>query len=186
LVVKPLDGVGCEGVCRVDRLSDLPGILSIVRQSTSLEQILLQSLVSGIHASVSLLVTEGRCLPLSLNLQFIEAGAQFMYLGSQVPFHHPARGQAMALASSAVGLIPGLRGYVGVDIVLADDCIQLIEINPRLTTSYIGLRQVAQRNLAEAIWDACQNGSLPDGIPLQGQVVIKKDDPKSWGLMACQ
>ena len=184
LVVKPLDGVGCEGGSRVDRLSDLPGILSIVRQSTSLEQILLQSLVSGIHASVSLLVTEGRCLPLSLNLQFIEAGAQFMYLGSQVPFHHPARGQAMALASSAVGLIPGLRGYVGVDIVLADDCIQLIEINPRLTTSYIGLRQVAQRQRLSGELARRYSRHVGNAVPGRTSVDARRADQDGGGRYA--
>jgi tyramine---L-glutamate ligase len=182
LVIKPLDGVGSEGVCQLDRIADLPEVLELVRRATSQEQILLQSLASGIHASVSLLATEDRCLPLSLNLQLIQAGTPFRYWGSQVPFHHPARDRAMELASSAVSLIPGLKGHVGVDMVLADDLIQLIEINPRLTTSYIGLRQVARVNLAHAIWDACQNGILPDSVPLDGQVVIRKDDPNSWNL----
>jgi tyramine---L-glutamate ligase len=182
LIIKPLDGVGCEGVCRLDSLSDLPEILAVIRQSTTQEQILLQSLVNGTHASVSLLVAEGGCRPLSLNLQLIEAGAPFQYLGSRVPFLHPLSDQAIELASSAVGLIPGLKGYVGVDLVLAENHVELIEINPRITTSYIGLRQVATRNLARAIWDACTNGVLPDCFPLKGEVVIRKDDPGSWGL----
>lgn len=182
LVLKPLDGAGSEGVCLVNDFSDLPEILRLVRQSTSQEQILLQSLAIGIPASVSLLIAEGRCLPVSLNLQLIEAGSPFKYLGSQVPFVHPARERALELACSAAGLIPGLRGYVGIDMVLADDAVQLIEINPRLTTSYIGLRQVARVNMAQAIWDASQQGVLPDFIPLEGQVVIKKDRPDSWNL----
>ena len=182
LVIKPIDGVGCEGVCRMNCLSDLPEILALIRQSTAQEQILLQSLVSGTHASVSLLVAENGCLPLSLNLQLIEAGAPFRYLGSRVPFQHSLNDQAIALASSAVGLIPGLKGYVGVDLVLAEDHVELIEINPRVTTSYIGLRQVATVNLARAIWDACMKGELPNCFPLNGTVLIRKDDPGSWGF----
>jgi predicted ATP-grasp superfamily ATP-dependent carboligase len=182
LVIKPLDGVGSEGVCQVDHFDNLPEILALVRRSTTQEQILLQSLAIGIPASVSLLIAEGRCLPVSLNLQLIEAGAPFKYLGSQVPFLHPAKDRAMELACSAAGLIPGLRGYVGVDMVLSDDLVQLIEINPRLTTSYIGLRQVAQVNMAQAIWDACQRGILPDLIPLEGKAVIRINDPDSWNL----
>jgi len=182
LVIKPLDGIGCEGVCRLNSLSDLPEVLALIRQSTTQEQLLLQSLVNGTHASVSLLIAEGGCLPLSLNLQLIEMGAPFQYLGSQVPFQHPLSDRAMELASSAVGLIPGLKGYVGVDLVLAEDHVELIEINPRVTTSYVGLRQVAAMNLAQAIWDACMNGILPDCFPLNGEVVIRKDDPGSWGF----
>ena len=146
MVIKPLDGVGCEGVCLLNSLSDLPEILALIRRSTAQEQMLLQSLVNGTHASVSLLVAEGGCLPLSMNLQLIEAGAPFQYLGSRVPFRHPLSDRAITLACSAIGLIPGLKGYVGVDLVLAEDHVELIEINPRITTSYIGLRQVAAVN----------------------------------------
>jgi tyramine---L-glutamate ligase len=182
LVLKPLDGVGSEGVCRLDRLSDLPGVLAVVRRSTSQEQIILQSLARGIHASVSLLVGGGRCLPLSLNLQLIDSGVPFQYRGSRVPFYHPAGDRAMDLAAEAAKLIPGLNGYVGVDLVMGEDALQLIEINPRLTTSYIGLRQVSRVNLAEAIWIACRDGLLPDRIALCGQVTITKNDPASWNL----
>jgi predicted ATP-grasp superfamily ATP-dependent carboligase len=182
LVIKPIDGIGSEGVCRLDRLSDLPAILKLIRQVTFQEQILLQSFASGIHASASLLISGDRCLPLSLNLQLVETCVSFNYRGSRVPFDHPAKDQALELACSALKLIPGLNGYVGVDLVLAEDLVQLLEINPRLTTSYIGLRQVARLNLAQAIWDACRNGILPDHVPLAGQVEIRKDEPASWGL----
>jgi predicted ATP-grasp superfamily ATP-dependent carboligase len=124
----------------------------------------------------------GRILPLSLNRQLIATGQHLQYQGSHIPFHHKAEDQAVELACSAAKLISGLRGYVGVDLVLTNDSPQLIEINPRLTTSYIGLRQVAQQNLAQLIWDACINGVFPDSLPLSGSVTIKKDDPSSWGL----
>jgi tyramine---L-glutamate ligase len=182
LVVKPVDGIGSEGVFRLNHISELPAILDAVRKATDHDRILLQSYVDGTHASVSLMVSNGRCLPLSLNCQLMETGSKFQYLGSQVPCDHPACSDASVLASSAAQLIPGLCGYVGVDMVLTDDGPQLIEINPRLTTSYIGLRQVAQANLAQAIWNACRNGILPDNFPLSGQVAIKKDDPTSWGI----
>ena len=48
--------------------------------------------------------------------------------------------------------MPGLSGYVGVDVVLGNDGRDwAIEINPRLTTSYVGLRALAGFNLAEAM-----------------------------------
>jgi predicted ATP-grasp superfamily ATP-dependent carboligase len=182
LVVKPIDGVGSEGVFQINELCDLPSILANVRRSTSHEQILLQSFAGGIPASVSLLVANGRCLPLSLNRQLMEGNTPFHYAGSQVPFFHHAAGYAMELASDAAKQITGLKGYVGVDLILSDEKARLIEINPRLTTSYIGLRQVAQVNLAQTIWEACMNGILPDRVSLTGQVIITKDDPGSWNL----
>jgi hypothetical protein len=88
----------------------------------------------------------------------------------------------MALAQSALALLPGLQGYVGVDLVLSGSDAWLIEINPRLTTSYIGLRQLIQLNLAQAIWNACRNGVLPEDVSLEGQTAFTKDNYTSWGL----
>ncbi len=176
LVIKPIDGVGSEGVIRVASPSSLSGELPKIRQLTSHTEILLQSYVRGIPASVSLLGVNGRFCPLSLNHQLMETAQHFQYLGSEVPFQHKTAGRAMELACSAARLIPGLKGYVGVDLVLTDDSPQLIEINPRLTTSYIALRQVAQINLARLIWQACIDGVLPESIPLAGSATIKKDD----------
>ncbi len=46
-------------------------------------------------------------------------------------------------------------GYVGVDLILGRDPggneDYVIEVNPRLTTSYVGLRAAAKSNLAEAM-----------------------------------
>ncbi|MCA9021743.1 MAG: ATP-grasp domain-containing protein, partial [Planctomycetaceae bacterium] len=53
-------------------------------------------------------------------------------------------------------LLPGLAGYVGFDILLPDDTPNepvLVEINPRLTTSYTGYRRLTQDNLAARIID---------------------------------
>ena len=52
--------------------------------------------------------------------------------------------------------MPGLQGYVGVDLVLGEETCWLIEINPRPTTSYVGLRRVIDLNMAAAIWHACR------------------------------
>jgi len=182
LVIKPVDGVGCEGVYMVNQASGLDAALKCVCGVTSRNEILVQSVARGAPASASLMISGDRCLPLSLNRQLIEAGSPFRYSGSEVPFSHGAAKRAVDLACSAVNLIPGLRGYVGVDLVLADDSVLLIEINPRLTTSYIGLRMVSQKNLAAAIWEACVDGILPEQVPLCGRVTIKKDDPASWNL----
>ena len=63
--------------------------------------------------------------------------------------------RALRLSVQALNVVPDLRGYVGVDMVLGllPDGSQdsVIEINPRLTTSYIGLRALAKFNLAEVL-----------------------------------
>ncbi|HWQ82956.1 MAG TPA: ATP-grasp domain-containing protein [Anaerolineales bacterium] len=182
VVIKPLDGVSSAGVCLVPAPADLPRALDILRQETIHKSILLQSYIQGIHASVSLLVSAGRSLPLSLNRQRIEPGCPFEYLGGEIPLAHPAAVRAFELAQAAVALLPGLQGYIGVDMLLSGPDAWLIEINPRLTTSYVGLRQVIPLNLAHAIWDACRHKVLPSSVALDGRVEFSKDDYSSWGL----
>jgi len=173
LVIKPVDGVGCEGVGLV---TDVPSLgLALEHSTFEGNGFLLQRYVAGTHASVSLLVTAQGTQPLSLNGQMIAVGERFVYRGGIVPLQHPQRARAVDVARQAVSLIPGLRGYVGVDLVLTDAESYLIEVNPRLTTSYVGLRQVINFNLAEAIWLACQKNVLPPKVTLTGQVSFRKE-----------
>jgi len=175
LVVKPVDGVGCEGVCRVGAPEELIAAQEILAQTTRCEKILLQRLVPGDHASVSLLVTDdGRVRPLSLNGQRVVVGCPFTYRGGVVPLRHPLAARAFEVAEGAVRQVPGLRGYVGVDLVLADGEAWLMEINPRLTTSYIGLRRVVSCNLAQAIWAVCREGRWPEDVRVTGRAVFVK------------
>ncbi len=54
----------------------------------------------------------------------------------------------------ACGCIPGLSGYVGFDLILPNEnpaCPVIVDINPRLTTSYLGYRLLTNDNIAERI-----------------------------------
>jgi predicted ATP-grasp superfamily ATP-dependent carboligase len=79
-------------------------------------------------------------------------------LGGELPLAVGLAERAQALAERAVAATPPAVGYVGVDLILgrepdgSEDAV--IEINPRLTTSYVGLRAAAKSNLAEAMWHA--------------------------------
>ena len=173
VVIKPRHGAGAEGVGLVDGPASLPQVLAHTPPNTGTH--LLQTYVPGIHASVSLLSNGERAVPLSLNRQEIQIGEHFVYRGGQIPLEHPRQQQALALAQQAVSLVPGLRGYIGVDLILAPEGCTVIEINPRLTTSYVGLRRIVNLNLAQAIWQACQAGDLPNDVVLTGSVSFGKD-----------
>ena len=178
LVVKPIDGVGCEGTSLV---RDVATLAQALDHPWLQPELLLQRYVPGTHASVSLLVTAGDALPLSLNGQSIQMGLPCHYHGGVTPLEHPQVGNALELTRRAVALIPGLKGYVGVDLVLSDQGPTLIEINPRLTTAYIGVRQVVDVNLAQAIWQACCQGTLPDRVMLSGTVSFCNDPSSGVG-----
>ena len=69
----------------------------------------------------------------------------------------------------------GLRGYVGVDLVLTDADAVVIEVNPRLTTAYLGVRAALDENIAALALEACA-GRLPDrGGPSGGRCGSEHD-----------
>ena len=174
LVIKPVDGVGCEGIRLIP---DTPSLLSILEKSRySGTRFIIQRYIEGDHASACLLVAGTDNLCLSINRQFIEVGVPFRYQGSEVPFTCDKHQAAVELAKRAVTLVPGLKGYIGVDILITTEGCYLIEINPRLTTSYIGLRSVVNINLAEAIWEASIRDILPRKVTLSGRVSFRKEN----------
>ena len=68
--------------------------------------------------------------------------------------------RARRLAASVLDCLPDALGYLGIDLVLGAEPLgsnefgendYVIEVNPRLTTSYVGLRALARVNLAEAL-----------------------------------
>jgi hypothetical protein len=163
VVVKPIDGAGCDGVALGTSAGSLRDALRQPALSSA-RSVLVQRFVRGMAASVSLLVAGGRSCVLSLNSQQVRVGIPFAYDGGVASVSHPRREEACELARRAAALVPGLQGYVGVDLVLDEETCWLIEINPRPTTSYVGLRRVSDINMAAAIWHACRDGSLPVAV----------------------
>ncbi len=156
-VIKPVMGTACEGVCYIESAA-VPNL------NIKPCPMMIQQYIFGMPASVSLLISENACIPLSLNQQKISFHPEFKYTGGVIPFNHPLKAEAMAAAVHACSLFSGLRGYVGVDLILTEDKPVIIEINPRITTSYIGLSQAANANMAALILSACLEDSLPSSF----------------------
>ena len=120
--------------------------------------------VPGLAASVALLCGPAGRLALPPCKQRISDDGRLRYLGGELPLSAGLAARATELANRAVAALPPTIGYVGVDLVLGRDPNGredvVIEVNPRLTTSYVGLRAAAQANLAEAMWEIA-HGELP-------------------------
>lgn len=114
-----------------------------------------QRYVAGIPASIACLCGESGHVLLRGGYQILSADGQFRYLGGELPLPPPLEPRARRLAEVALAAFPELRGYVGFDIVLGNDPAgredYVIEINARLTTSYLGQRQLCRQNLAELL-----------------------------------
>lgn len=173
LVVKPIDGAGCAGIGLVAGSEFLEPALD--RLGFRHGELLLQRFVPGAHASVSLLAVGGDSLALSLNEQWVDLGIPSHYRGGVASISHHSKEEALELARRGVALVPGLRGYVGVDLVLNREQCFLIEINPRLTTSYVGLRRIINVNLAEAIWRVCREGIFPRAVMVAGTAAFRQE-----------
>lgn len=163
-VVKPVVGEDCGGLMLVKDERQLAAALERIRREWPAWRFMAQKYVDGMAASVSVLSTGREALPVSLNWQDTALGppeSDSTYGGGFVPFDSPLKAEAFDAAKRLVESYRGLRGYVGVDMVLTQDKPVVIEVNPRLTVSAVGLASVAGFNLAQAIFDAAANGELP-------------------------
>ena len=127
---------------------------------------------AGVAASVSLLADGRRAVALTVNAQSVRASRPFAYRGGTTPLDHPLAGRAVEAALRTCQALPGLRGYVGVDLVLTDSEAVVIEVNPRLTTAYLGVRsawRTRSGNVAALALAACA-GDLPAPPPVRRRV----------------
>jgi predicted ATP-grasp superfamily ATP-dependent carboligase len=177
LIFKPLNDVSCCGLSVVRNTRQVVGAVGKIKRESASKRFLAQEFIDGTAASVSLVSTGSSALSISLNRQDVTIGAPdaiSSYSGGLVPFDHPLRHSAFAVAEKIIKSFRDLRGYVGVDLVLTEEEAVAIEVNPRLTTSYIGLRRVVKFNPAEAIVNTVLKRTLPTDIQSCGYAIFSK------------
>jgi predicted ATP-grasp superfamily ATP-dependent carboligase len=156
-VLKPIDGAGSQDVYVVSGSHDTPHAYAWPRR--------LERFVPGLAASVALLCGPHSRSALAPCRQRISDDGRLRYLGGELPLTAGLAERAAGLAERALDALPPTTGYVGVDLILGRDPYGgedvVIEVNPRLTTSYVGLRAAARSNLAEAMWLVSQ-GQVPN------------------------
>lgn len=140
-VVKPDDGCGCDGIRTFATLQEAQAFAST--QSNAV----LQPWIAGDAMSLSLICWPGSVDVLSVNRQRVEErdGAlalTALHVGVMDSTEH------VPLASAITRAMPGLRGYIGVDFIQTASGPVVLEINPRLTTSYCALNHVLGVNVA--------------------------------------
>lgn len=155
LIIKPLIGVDCEDIVIIEKIEDLTLDLDKIFKPGS--RIIVQEYIDGVDISVSLLSDGEKAIPLSLNQQFVELkDNKGTYLGGKIPFESKYKDEAFEIATKAVESIEGLKGFVGVDLLINNDekdiySVYLLEINSRFTTPYVGLKQIANINIGDSI-----------------------------------
>jgi predicted ATP-grasp superfamily ATP-dependent carboligase len=142
--------------------------------------VIAQPFIEGIPVGVSLVAragVRGRAVAgalcvLGVSLQTLRGRVFLEYTGGAAPVrgrHERVAARAARRAAAALQRAAGdLRGPVGVDLVLTSRGAVVIEINPRLTTSFIGLRRLARTNPARYLLDGAAGRPLPARVALAG------------------
>ncbi|HID22006.1 MAG TPA: ATP-grasp domain-containing protein, partial [Planctomycetaceae bacterium] len=155
IVLKRRDGAGSCGMRLVTEAVDWASALPEALKACPADQLVWQPLVPGQAVSCLALV--------SLDRQRIEVfppaeqrlsnDGRFCYRGGRVPAELPDAtrefiGQTVRRVCEDLS---GLRGFVGFDWIVPHEAPSqpvIVDVNPRLTTSYIGYRALARENLA--------------------------------------
>lgn len=158
-VIKPRFGCASEGVHKS-------------KSGTLKEGFIATEYIEGEHVSASV-ITGKTQLPLTVNKQLIEINDNISYKGGIVPYRCGRNEEVIDVAKKTVKVL-GCRGYAGVDIVLGDKPY-VVDVNPRPTTSIIGIARVLETEIADLILKS-KFGELPEKVGIKGSFTFKKEE----------
>ena len=163
-VRKLRDGVGGEGFALIAAPCDAGPVPMPTR---------LEAFATGTPVGVSCICGPDGIEILPPMRQRFTAAGPLRYLGSEPLASGRAADRARALARRAVAAVAHAAGgdapagWVGVDMILGarDDgrADRVLEVNPRLTTSFVRLASASPRSLVRAMLDAAAGSQVHDG-----------------------
>jgi predicted ATP-grasp superfamily ATP-dependent carboligase len=176
-VLKPRDGAGTIHTYFVEDHRHVPGL------ALDMDDAILQPYAAGQAMSASFLVdASGRAWLIGIGTQHVTLkGGRFEYRGGRLPV---AALMVERRIRAAVESVPGLRGFAGVDFIWDERRLHatVLEINPRPTTSLVGLARLLPPGRLAAAWiGAFEPGSagellLPDlGEIIRAQAPVSFD-----------
>lgn len=163
-ILKPRDGVGCDGVSLISLAGD-EFLMAAEKAATEIGDSdkramelpwLIQEYVPGVPCSVGLIGGRGSAsstiLPPAIQDLRLQNG-QPVYFGGRIPCDLELQEVIRPVAERLASALGAFSGYLGVDLVVerassGELVPTVIEINPRLCTSYVGYRRATDSNLA--------------------------------------
>jgi tyramine---L-glutamate ligase len=164
IVMKPRDGAGSLDTFYVEDARQMESCCRNARESDSDEngrpafKFIQQPFIGGETLSAAVLCEAGGAREfLPVCRQVLSDDGRFQYLGADWDpvLTSVWQGKAIRLMNRVLGEISGLSGYVGFDLI-ADEAgsVQIVEVNPRLTTGYLTWQSRLDANLAERILES--------------------------------
>lgn len=156
-VVKPRDGAGSQAVRRIDRRDDFAVFQREAASTSNSSNWIIQPHVPGRAISAAAIV---RADAAEIDLfpvcdQHLSDDGRYTYRGGTIDpgtVDDELQTAVERLIQATCTAVAGLGGYVGFDLIVPPDRPHdpvIVEINPRLTTSYLGYRELTPDNLAE-------------------------------------
>ena len=168
-LIKPIAGVGC-----VDTYV-LPSIDSFKHIDSSFGDSIIQPHIDGEKLSLSCLFKAGTAWLLCVNQQHFSLREQQYHLNAitvNVPCEQHCYVQLIADIATA---FPDLWGYVGIDLIKTSTQTFVLEINPRLTTSFVGIKAALGINVVQNVLELLA-GQPTRNITKQEAMTIKVQD----------
>lgn len=141
-IIKPIDGAGCADSWVLDCPKDQPDPAMLT------PRFIVQPHLQGDKTSLSCLCQQGDSWLLSVNLQRFQRVGQHYQLTDIIVNHQPGSEKHRQLAAQVAKAFPELWGYVGIDLIETASESLVLEINPRLTTSFAALHAALGLNVA--------------------------------------
>jgi len=189
-VCKPRYGAGSQATFLVRGWDEMASCLARAEREGWKGELVVQPFVPGLACSVAFLMGPEGSVALPPCRQQLSNDGRFHYLGGALPLPPDLAKRAVALGKRVVESVSGLRGYVGVDLVLGESPNgnedSVIELNPRLTTSYVGLRALATANLAQAMVHAALGRPFLAPQWRSGSVLFHPDGRAAWQAPATE
>jgi predicted ATP-grasp superfamily ATP-dependent carboligase len=148
-VIKERDGAGCENCFVCNHEDDFERLLVSLHNP---QHYVIQPYISGIALSISALFKEGVGQLICVNHQLIInhenqrlklVGCEVNYDIDTLPFQ--------TVVDQIAKAFPDLWGYVGIDLIKREEQLLVVEINPRLTSSYKGINAALGINVAALV-----------------------------------
>ena len=165
-VIKPVKGCGSQGV----RLSDgEPGEGEFSQEYIDGEHLSVSIVSNRVIGDACLYFTGNPPVVLAVNREVIATAedGSFRYLGGETPVHPAREKEITGVATKAAGVL-GCQGYCGIDVVVSDR-VYVVDVNPRITTSLVGIAACMEEEVAD-ILIAASKGEGPAEVHLKGSV----------------
>ncbi|MDD2724551.1 MAG: ATP-grasp domain-containing protein [Methylovulum sp.] len=142
-IIKPIDGAGCGDSFILTNPEDFAD--HAIRSA----QFIIQPHLNGDKTSLSCLFKNGECWIVSVNKQGFKIIERQYQLTEIIVNSQPISENYQKLAGQIAQAFPELWGYVGIDLIETAEEIRVLEINPRLTTSFAAIQAALGLNIAQ-------------------------------------